>query len=64
MAESKATRSDATWDVAIIGGGAAGLAVAARCLEAGRRAVLFEREASGTSLKQSGAADAQRQAAH
>lgn len=64
MAESKATRPDATWDVAIIGGGAAGLAVAARCLEAGRRVVLFERETSGASLKQSGAAEALRQAAH
>ncbi|MFC7552058.1 hypothetical protein ACFQU7_06990 [Pseudoroseomonas wenyumeiae] len=45
-------------------GGAAGLAVAARCLEAGRRVVLFEREVAGGSLKQSQAADALRQAAH
>jgi pyruvate/2-oxoglutarate dehydrogenase complex dihydrolipoamide dehydrogenase (E3) component len=63
MAESQATRTDATWDVAIIGGGAAGLAVAARCLEAGRRVVLFEREASGAGLKQSQAADSLRRAA-
>jgi pyruvate/2-oxoglutarate dehydrogenase complex dihydrolipoamide dehydrogenase (E3) component len=63
MAESQATRTDATWDVAIIGGGAAGLAVAAQCLEAGRRVVLFEREASGAGLKQSQAADSLRRAA-
>jgi pyruvate/2-oxoglutarate dehydrogenase complex dihydrolipoamide dehydrogenase (E3) component len=63
MAESKATRSDATWDVAIVGGGAAGLAVAAHCLEAGRRVVLFEREAPGASLRQSRAADGLRLAA-
>lgn len=34
---------NATWDVAIIGGGPAGRAVAEACLRAGRRAVLFER---------------------
>jgi pyruvate/2-oxoglutarate dehydrogenase complex dihydrolipoamide dehydrogenase (E3) component len=33
----------ASWDVAIIGGGGAGLAIAAASLEAGRRVVLFER---------------------
>jgi pyruvate/2-oxoglutarate dehydrogenase complex dihydrolipoamide dehydrogenase (E3) component len=33
----------ATWDVAIVGGGEAGLAVAAASLAAGRRTVLFER---------------------
>lgn len=64
MAESRAPRPDASWGVAIVGGGAAGLAVAARCLEAGRRVVLFEREAPGAALRQAEAADAARRAAH
>jgi len=36
-------RSAQTWDVAIIGAGDAGLTIAAACLQAGRRVVLFER---------------------
>jgi pyruvate/2-oxoglutarate dehydrogenase complex dihydrolipoamide dehydrogenase (E3) component len=53
----------APWDVAIIGGGGAGLAVAARCLEAGRRVVLFERDRPGGSLRRAEAAEALRMAA-
>ncbi|MBO1075378.1 FAD-dependent oxidoreductase [Roseomonas marmotae] len=53
MAEQKAT-----WDVAIIGGGGAGLAVAAACLESGQRVVLFERDAPGGSLRQDLATEA------
>jgi pyruvate/2-oxoglutarate dehydrogenase complex dihydrolipoamide dehydrogenase (E3) component len=53
----------ATWDVAIIGGGGAGLAVAAACLEAGRRAVLFERDAPGGALRRARAMTALQAAA-